>query len=382
MIRVQGGDLTLMDEIVQKRAFQEYLREHDPENPMRAMGDYVEALASSSVSSGTCDIQREQAVVLFEDQRLAAAKLAELTVVVATKKAEAEAIVAAKLAEAAVAAKLAEAVVAAKLAEVAVASAAKLAEVAAQVANDERLANVRREKVRCQALIEENKAKCQALIEENKAKIEDMASARRISEARAESDRKRVDTESKVLVLTAETQRILADKKLVSLKRKLGGEPTDFGAHMASSEACKFFHQLHRVTGENVEHVCVYKDCNGDWVTKGDEMRGLLPSHPLLRPDGVVPGAKGVKEVWEFHGNRFHGYPPGHALFNEYIGVNNIPASQLYEATAAKMDLFAKDYTVRYVWEHEYKECTASKCPRSIKSIIRTWTPRSATPAS
>jgi hypothetical protein len=150
---------------------------------------------------------------------------------------------------------------------------------------------------------------------------------------------------------------------------------------MASSDACKFFHHLHRATGEVVEHVCVKKDRNGNWVTEGVEIGGLLPSHPLMRPDGVVRDSKGVKEVWEFHGNRFHGYPPDHALFNEYVGVNNTPASELYEATAAKMDLFAEDYIVRYVWAHEFKECSAPKCPRPIKSIIRTWTPRSAAPA-
>ena len=68
MIRVQGGDLSLIDEILQKRAFQDYLRVNDPENPMRAMGEHVERLREAAQAT-----QRdgdEAAVLAAHQQRM------------------------------------------------------------------------------------------------------------------------------------------------------------------------------------------------------------------------------------------------------------------------------------------------------------------------
>ena len=42
MLRVEGGDESLIDRIKANRKFQEYLKEHDPEHPLRAVGEHAE----------------------------------------------------------------------------------------------------------------------------------------------------------------------------------------------------------------------------------------------------------------------------------------------------------------------------------------------------
>jgi hypothetical protein len=42
LVRLAGGDLTLVDDVVANRRLQEYLALHDPENPFRAAGEFVE----------------------------------------------------------------------------------------------------------------------------------------------------------------------------------------------------------------------------------------------------------------------------------------------------------------------------------------------------
>ena len=87
LIRVQGGDVSLINEILEKRALQDYLSEHDPENPMRAAGEYVEQKAAGRATEEVAhrrrmndlEVQRQgrmdvaAALVLFnreEDERL------------------------------------------------------------------------------------------------------------------------------------------------------------------------------------------------------------------------------------------------------------------------------------------------------------------------
>ena len=45
MIRVQGGDPALSDQILARRTLRDYLRDHDQENPLRAAGDAAVARA-------------------------------------------------------------------------------------------------------------------------------------------------------------------------------------------------------------------------------------------------------------------------------------------------------------------------------------------------
>jgi hypothetical protein len=308
---------------------------------MRAMGEYAEQ-AQAQASSSTRTVEEEQALVMFEDRRLAT-RLVDKAAALAIVKA----------------------------------------------ANDARLMNNRREK-----------AAAKALLQENEAKLLDMTSARqavdRKSEAEskalvcnAETERVKVEAESKVLVCDAEVRLCKAEADLLlarrasgaSRKRKAPEENAGVGtavhiSHGASKAACDFFHRLETATGKKVEHVCVSLDANQKAVYKGTEVAGLVPGR-RVRADGVERDEHGaVDTVWEFLGNRFHGFPPDHPSFHTYLGINNIPAKTLYESTAANMDLFAESYIVHYVWEHKFKLCLAAQCPRSVQDVICTWTLR------
>jgi hypothetical protein len=48
LLRVEGGDESLIDRIKANRKFQEYLAQHDPKHPLRAVGEYAEKRLSSS----------------------------------------------------------------------------------------------------------------------------------------------------------------------------------------------------------------------------------------------------------------------------------------------------------------------------------------------
>ena len=42
LLRVEGGDESLIDRIKANRRFQEYLAQHDPDHPLRAVGEHAE----------------------------------------------------------------------------------------------------------------------------------------------------------------------------------------------------------------------------------------------------------------------------------------------------------------------------------------------------
>ena len=59
-VGVQGGDLRLIDTILSKRRFQEYLEKHDPEHPLRAFGERAEA----SMSQVLVELRESRAAAL------------------------------------------------------------------------------------------------------------------------------------------------------------------------------------------------------------------------------------------------------------------------------------------------------------------------------
>lgn len=71
--------------------------------------------------------------------------------------------------------------------------------------------------------------------------------------------------------------------------------------------------------------------------------------------------------VAEYHGNAYHGYPPGHPLHNSEVANRNghkESAKELYEKTMAKMDAFAEaGYAVCYAWEHEHRAALREGAP-------------------
>jgi len=130
----------------------------------------------------------------------------------------------------------------------------------------------------------------------------------------------------------------------------------------ASKVACECFDRLERQIGYKLPHV--HYTSNG---TVGKEATGLIPGSKA-RPDSYVPERN---EVWLFHGNYYHGYPPGHEK-HESICNNCKTSPELYEATVLQMQMYKEHgYTVNYIWEHEYIKTTTKKCPVPIQSVIR-----------
>ncbi|CAE8733841.1 unnamed protein product, partial [Polarella glacialis] len=100
-----------------------------------------------------------------------------------------------------------------------------------------------------------------------------------------------------------------------------------------------------------------------------EEISGLVAAS-RVQPDGYHPGRR---EVWEFFGNYFHGYPPGHPEHSS-VCVGDQPASKLYESTMARNDLLLGSErvdSVLYIWEHDFLSWEAEGSDRSILSIVR-----------
>jgi hypothetical protein len=132
--------------------------------------------------------------------------------------------------------------------------------------------------------------------------------------------------------------------------------------HGASKAACECFDRLERQLGYKLPHV--HFSATG---TVGQEITGLIPGS-RARPDSFV---RDRNEVWLYHGNYFHGYPPGHEK-HESVCNNGKTSPELYEATMIQMQLYKEHgYTVNYIWEHEYIKTTTKKCPAPIDSVIR-----------
>jgi hypothetical protein len=73
----------------------------------------------------------------------------------------------------------------------------------------------------------------------------------------------------------------------------------------ASKIACRFFDDLSTKLGIKIPHLHL-DSTSGMW--SGSEKKGLVPGRNY-RPDGY--DTKKI-QVWLYHGNAFHGYPPDH----------------------------------------------------------------------
>jgi hypothetical protein len=135
----------------------------------------------------------------------------------------------------------------------------------------------------------------------------------------------------------------------------------------ASQVACRFFCMLSRMTlkREDVPHVH-WDKVSGEW-NGYDEVEGLVEGRQI-RPDGFLPDPLGATKggtVYLFHGNRWHGYPPGHpAHGGEQVfrsartGIERrVSNADLYAKTEADSQAYlAAGYTVVEMWEHDFKE--------------------------
>ena len=129
---------------------------------------------------------------------------------------------------------------------------------------------------------------------------------------------------------------------------------------MSSRIACEFFDRYSRLTGKAIEHV--HFEAGQDPVGR----ETLVPG-TRYRPDGRDPCAPTI--LYEFLGNRWHGYPPSHPDHNKTEELKS-----RYDSTFERFEVLASlGYTVCYVWEHEYKQTTRVRCPRGLESVVHTY---------
>ncbi|CAJ1397777.1 unnamed protein product [Effrenium voratum] len=113
----------------------------------------------------------------------------------------------------------------------------------------------------------------------------------------------------------------------------------------------------------------------GTW--SGKEFSGLI-SGRALQPDAYHPENR---EIVEFLGNYYHGFPPDHPQHSSFVCVGGRSAMELCQETMARLDLFAAaGLRVSYVWEHEFttwQRAAAGSAAPPISSILRAHIPAS-----
>tara|TARA_B100000767_G_C19520325_1_gene432195 strand:+ start:413 stop:703 length:291 start_codon:yes stop_codon:yes gene_type:complete len=92
-----------------------------------------------------------------------------------------------------------------------------------------------------------------------------------------------------------------------------------------------------------------------------------------MTPDCFVPDRDGRSKgtVYQYHGNEFHGYPPGHPEENKVL-VNKMTGREAYAITQAKDRLYVDaGYRLFRIWGHEFAECQRKRAPRDVREVCR-----------
>eukprot|EP00966_Prymnesium_polylepis_P037312 866537-Prymnesium_polylepis.3 len=130
----------------------------------------------------------------------------------------------------------------------------------------------------------------------------------------------------------------------------------------ASKAACAAQDALAREGFASYEHEHI-NPSTLEW--EGEEVEGLVAPRKH-RPDGVRRDAAGnVVEVFFYHGNWFHGFPPEHELYDTEITMpkgHKVNSKERYEKTMADMKIFKdRGYRVCYLWEHHHSIALRAK---------------------
>ncbi|CAJ1344027.1 unnamed protein product [Effrenium voratum] len=105
----------------------------------------------------------------------------------------------------------------------------------------------------------------------------------------------------------------------------------------------------------------------GAW--SGEEFAGLVPDR-AFRPDAHDPQRR---EIVEFLGNYYHGFPPEHPQHLSFTCVGGKTSPQLHRETFERLDLFLQqNLRVFYVWEHEFTEWQKLASRRCLERF-RAW---------
>ena len=141
----------------------------------------------------------------------------------------------------------------------------------------------------------------------------------------------------------------------------------------ASLKAMKCLDAVSRLQGEDIGwRIRMRPESTDGGVTfttivEGQEKMDLIPNSKL-RPDGY---REKRREVWLFHGNYYHGYPPGHPCCEE-AGAHGVPCAELWQRTMEQHDLyFNAGCIVMYIWEHEFNATQRANYPRRLHDVIR-----------
>jgi hypothetical protein len=145
----------------------------------------------------------------------------------------------------------------------------------------------------------------------------------------------------------------------------------------ASMVACRCWHRLEKVSKAKLTH---HRCCMDPTKWTGNEKKGLIPGRHIrpdayIEPDlpihleGETSGPKGA--VYLFHGNEWHGYPPGHPKYNDNNHYGD-SYKERYHKTLAQEEMYKMEgYRVFVVWEHEYGASEKAKCPVHIRGVVR-----------
>lgn len=116
----------------------------------------------------------------------------------------------------------------------------------------------------------------------------------------------------------------------------------------ASYSACKAFDLIERATQKEIIHVH-YEDFV---YMHGKEFK--IPGSNY-RPDGwTMENGELVPEVWEYFGNKWHGFPPETQQYQE-CEINQALYHKTMDRLCKIQDL-SPDLNIKFVWEHELNE--------------------------
>ena len=157
----------------------------------------------------------------------------------------------------------------------------------------------------------------------------------------------------------------------------------------ASKVAFRCFTEINKqISAWDAELRCFVKDPEGGTLPTGEEKMGLIKGRKV-QPDAFVApgrhihlkgeysGPKGA--VLLFHGNEWHGYPPGHAKYEEenFYGRKY---KELYKKTFQQHDLYCcHQYRTFFIWEEDFinweKQGRPSQLLLSLiqEHLIDTW---------
>ena len=116
---------------------------------------------------------------------------------------------------------------------------------------------------------------------------------------------------------------------------------------------------------------------SGKW-SDYKEPEGLVEGR-RIRPDSFEDrsGCGEASRVYLFHGNRWHGYPPGHPLFDASFTYTSKTTGEkktvyykdLYQKTKETSMAYVRGgFEVFEIWEHEFTEW--KKCPCPVERLL------------